>query len=58
MYPLCPSDISTAQRGKPAPLSPLFTITLASPIEGEGDRRLPRASGYPVCAGMTVEMRV
>ena len=38
--PLCPPDISPVQRGKPCRPSVSFTLTLASPIEGEGVRWL------------------
>ena len=35
--PLCPSDISPAQRGKPGPMATPITLTLALSHRGRGD---------------------
>ena len=64
MCPLCPSDISPAERGKPGPLAAPFTLPLRPPLNlplggggkvarERGYHRLPVLLWIPACAGMT-----
>ena len=55
--PLCPSDISPAQRGKPCPMTTPITLSLALSHRGRGDcAALPL--WIPACAGIRWVMRV
>ena len=51
--PLCPSDISHAQRGKPYPMATPITLTLALSHQGRGDIATSQPLWIPACAGMT-----
>ena len=48
--PLCPSDISPAERGKPCPMATPITLTLALSHQGRGDAS-SRPLWIPACGG-------